>query len=297
MPDAICSAELLEQCAPRSAYYVEAFSTRHRCAEIEGVRVCGDDIAVLVMTSNRTAERVAATLQTWVPAAQQLGMGVVIAVASEEGAEHVRKYSPGVELEVVHVPEYVNHRGSKHVQRALRRMRDLLPERRWYVKVDDDTFMFPSNLVHRLAYQGSNASDAVVHGNILNVAETVVSGGAGYVMSRVALDLLLQDDSECMRALPDSWNEDMVVSACLERFGARFVHLQGLHMGQPQCSFSQWRMHHRAGEMRYPITFHWATPLVKLCLACTCAEHAGREAPLPSEEPFCRPCGESCLAR
>lgn len=242
-----------------------------------GERVCGSDVAVVLMTSRNTASRVAPSLATWVSAGRALGMSVMIAVASQEGAAAVRASAPLIPVEVLGVPEHSNHGGYTHVQHALRRLWSTHPGRRWYMKMDDDAFLYPSNLLHVLARTGANASALQAFGNTLTQGGHFVSGGAGYVLSAAALSALLAREHACFNESqwPAATNEDIVVSACLDGLGAAFMHGHGFYMSPPDQAFTSWRQHHWTGEARFPVTFHWLSSAhTKACLACGCVEVA-----------------------
>lgn len=194
------------------------------------------------------------------------------AVASEEGAQRLRSVDPLVQP--LGVLEHTDHGGFSHVQRALRRLRELFPGRKWYMKLDDDAFLYPSNLLHLLEYLGANHSELVAYGNTLTPGGQFVSGGAGYVLSAAAVDAVLANEAACFGPQwPAGTNEDIVVSTCLRELGARFVHGHGFYMSPPGEAFTSWRHHHWNGEAVFPVTFHWlksATP--KHCLACACVQ-------------------------
>ena len=205
-------------------------------------------------------------------------MSIVIAAASHEGAAAVHHSAPLIPVEVLGVPEYSNHGGYSHVQRALRRLWEIHPGKRWYMKIDDDAFLYPGNLLHVLAHAGAKPSKIQAFGNTLTQGGHFVSGGAGYVLSAVALEALLAREHVCFNASqwPADTNEDIVVSACLDGLGASFVHGHGFYMSPPDQAFTSWRKHHWTGEARYPVTFHWLSSAhTKACLACGCVEVAG----------------------
>lgn len=271
-----CDRELAK-CAPKSAYYWRGRALdASNCARLGDDVVCGSDVAVLLMTSNNTARRVAAAMASWVPAALEIGVSVIVGVASEDGAAAVRAVAPTAPIVVAHAKEAKTNSGSQHVIASLRRLHSMYPEKRWYAKIDDDAFLFPANLVYALAYHQVNGSEPVIIGNSLWEGLKMVSGGAGYVMSSVAMERVVAPEAKCGEAAPPEANEDSVVSGCVKaKDGSRFLHMPGFHMSQPDDAFTSWRKHHWVGESRYPITFHWVRePLYSFCLGCTCTEDA-----------------------
>jgi len=90
--------------------------------------------------------------------------------------------------------------------------------KRWFMKVDDDTFIHPYFLVNEIIcrkdpfipqYIGEGGPPAIFsHGRRFH------SGGAGYLLSLESLELLLQARDE--DACPDFYAEDVTVGRCMD---------------------------------------------------------------------------------
>ena len=57
------------------------------------------------------------------------------------------------------------------------------------MKVDVDSFLFHGSLIDRLAYNDARGSELVIHGNTLSRNANFVSGGAGYIVIFMSLDI------------------------------------------------------------------------------------------------------------
>lgn len=277
-----CRARFVEEtCVPRaSQVWLARPPASDGCEAVGPARVCGSDVALLVMTSRLTAGRMAATAATWLPAARAAGFSLLIVVASQEGAHELRAAVPDIDalapVAVLGMEEFTTHGGFAHVHGALNVLAARYPRARWYAKMDDDAFLYPTNLLYNLANAGANASETVAFGNTLVPNTQFVSGGAGYVISAPALVAMLSSTHpDCFGAShPPDTNEDIVVSACLRTLpGARFVHNSGFHMSPPDQAYGPWQVHHWGGPPRYPVSFHWLKAgHTKTCLACGCVE-------------------------
>jgi glycoprotein-N-acetylgalactosamine 3-beta-galactosyltransferase len=87
----------------------------------------------------------------------------------------------------------------------------------WYLKADDDTFIFVDNLRTFLA--DKNASQPVTYGYDFKVIveRGYHSGGGGYVLSREALSRLGSALNENYKFCPNQGVEDVDVARCLRK--------------------------------------------------------------------------------
>ena len=85
----------------------------------------------------------------------------------------------------------------------------------WYLKADDDTFIFINNLRNFLA--DKNSSQPVTYGYDFKVIvdSGYHSGGAGYVLSKEAMLRLGKKLSENYKFCPNTGTEDVDVAKCL----------------------------------------------------------------------------------
>lgn len=89
----------------------------------------------------------------------------------------------------------------------------------WYLKADDDTFIFVDNLKKFLSTQ--NASSPVSFGHSFNrgIQYGYHSGGAGYVLSNEAMRRIGSSLSMNFEFCPNRKFEDLDVSTCLRKLG------------------------------------------------------------------------------
>jgi hypothetical protein len=279
-----CESLLSTSCVPTDAYFWQAKVLADGCVALAGVEsvqsdsipACSAEVAVVVMSSFNTASRMVAPASGWIPAAISMNMSVIVAVASDEGAAAVRAAAPELSVYSLNMSEQENNGGSGHVRSALQLLAALHPNAKWFMKVDDDAFLFPTNLLHALVYTRVNSSDSVILGNTLSPGSLIASGGAGYVISRVLLLKVLEMGDACFEGVKPEWAEDVAISTCLRRLNAKFIHSPGFNMARPDESFSHWRRHHWYGSARFPVTFHWLKDggLAQKCLSCSCLEAA-----------------------
>jgi len=91
----------------------------------------------------------------------------------------------------------------------------------WYVKADDDTFLFVDNL--RQFLHNKNSSEAVSYGYDFKVKAKngYQSGGAGYVLSNQAFERLGSALINNYTFCPNSGTEDIDCISCLDSLGVK----------------------------------------------------------------------------
>jgi len=87
----------------------------------------------------------------------------------------------------------------------------------WYLKADDDTFIFNDNL--RLFLADKNQNDPVTFGYHLKGYGGFLSGGAGYVLSKESLQRLGSKLITNQKYCPNTGIEDVDVAQCLRSLG------------------------------------------------------------------------------
>ena len=123
------------------------------------------------------------------------------------------------------------------------------PHMSWYLKLDDDSLLFPTNFMHHLA--SLNPNQAVMGGHLKY--DGIFSGGAGYFLSNSVLQMLVERASECLKQhVPNrllGGPEDVIVSLCVKHFfGDQLVqvHIQEMYpltyenMWYPQRTRTTW---------------------------------------------------------
>ena len=166
------------------------------------------------------------------------------------------------------------------------------PGKKWYLKADDDTFLFPTNLLFALSqwplpfaerkpqlgreyhvwsnFSGPNWQSPTFLGRIKGDKYTV-SGGAGFAISAGLLNSIGGVDSPifdmCLNgsSFPDvasfdnghGYNEDWLWKKCLLLHNpeTQFYHSPSLHMSTPLEQWADWH----AGDTvsHFPSSFHW----------------------------------------
>jgi hypothetical protein len=101
-------------------------------------------VAIALLTSTFTApSRLPAMLSTWVATARALGVAVEI-----YSAEALPAFP---EVQSLGIASVGNNNGRTLSFVGLRTMFAAHPGKKWYFKADDDTFVYPSNLLHELS--------------------------------------------------------------------------------------------------------------------------------------------------
>ena len=122
---------------------------------------------------------------------------------------------------------------------------------RWFMKLDDDVYLQTDQLIQVLnqMVDVDPLRDAVLVGRICRPGGVldIMSGGAGYIMSRKLLQLLGPHLDECLRAAAEEHGEDVVISGCIEKFisstqqePVRRISLSGMH-AHPPHDIEMWR--------------------------------------------------------
>lgn len=102
---------------------------------------------------------------------------------------------------------------------SLRHVYKIHPDYDWYLKADDDTFVFIDNL--RKFLSDKNYSDPVTYGYDFKVIVNngYHSGGASYVLSKEAFNRIGSKLNENFDFCPNSGVEDVDVAKCLRSLG------------------------------------------------------------------------------
>lgn len=124
---------------------------------------------------------------------------------------------------------------TEKVHLALMHIYSKYPNYDWYLKADDDTFIFVDNL--RKFLIDKDPRNPVTYGyNFLKfIPEGYHSGGAGYVMSNEALIRLGRKLHEDRTFCPSQGVEDVEINTCLRNLG--------VHLGDSIDDFGRERFH------------------------------------------------------
>jgi hypothetical protein len=138
------------------------------------------------------------------------------------------------------------------------------PQMKWYLKLDDDAVLFPTNFLSRLA--ALNPSKPVIGGHLINatINENCFSGGAGYFLSNSAMKMLVGHSDECLNQHVSNRSnggpEDVIVTRCIRHlFGDQLaqVHIQEMYPLSYENTMENVDGFSPDGVRPYPVSFHW----------------------------------------
>ena len=267
--------------------------------------VCPQDLAIALLTSKFTApDRLPRMLSTWVATARAVGVAVEV-----YSAEALPEFP---EVHALGISSVSNNNGRSLSFMGLKRLFGAHPGKKWYFKADDDTFVYPTNLLHELSqWPLHGANDAppqlgrAIHGwgnfsgphwrapvlaGRINLDKYTVSGGAGFALSAGLLQALGGEGSPvydlCLNgtSFPDvdtfdgghGYNEDWLWKKCLALHAptTQFYNIPSLHMSPPLEQWAGWQ----AGDTvaHFPSTFHWVKDSHTVMLLDGCKEETKR---------------------
>lgn len=222
---------------------------------------CPDDFVIMVITSSNTVDRYHRCNATWLPELVQQGFHVLRVAAAAVPALP--------EVVGLNMPAQHDNQIRDLTVRGMQLARQLYPSAKWYMKVDDDAYLYGGNLIARfnMYVQGQdrlNASKPVAVGKIFpegadsRMPVKFLMGGAGWVQSRPALDIAEPAMADPGHACGRSTAEDVAWSECWRQLGVQLVDMPGM---VPVQTWEAWRWLHwmngAAGPSKLPITFHW----------------------------------------
>lgn len=244
--------------------------------------VCPDDLAIAVITSRITgAERLSYLFDGWLTKARQLGMEVRVYSASAIHGVH--------NLTILDIPTET-HSARLLSFMAMQHLITHSPKKKWYMKADDDIFIFPTNLMFALSLKRSlfpihdpgcqhlntpgrvsaarDCSDMigpdwkkmVLAGRIHTNGQTL-SGGAGILLSR-GLAQAISDmrtfftDATSNTTFPDIGEDELWRKAISSFFpGSTMYNINSMHMSEPELPWELWEALEPFDS--FPSTFHW----------------------------------------
>ncbi|KAL6633164.1 hypothetical protein U3516DRAFT_617341 [Neocallimastix sp. 'constans'] len=148
---------------------------------------------------------------------------------------------------------------------AFKLLYDTYPNAEWYMMVDDDTYVFLSNLKKRLSFYNPNeklylgASWPIPTGCFPSWSMArFAHGGAGIILSRAAMLAFIGNYDVCVKSFDDCYAGDVRLALCLNTVGIR------LNRSERHVNVN-WRGHSdQAPNLEYswlepcdlPLTFH-----------------------------------------
>lgn len=164
---------------------------------------------------------------------------------------------------------------------AFHLLRTFFPGKKWYLLLDDDTYIFLENFA-RFTLQDGMDSVPVYTGKVFYISRCggfardgrwianhseprgmFAHGGSGIVMNRLAIDAMYPNIASCILRYSSCWAGDMQVGLCLRRAGV-MVRRLGPRRGfekhfipfWPSKALSDRRYSSRWKSADEPITFH-----------------------------------------
>ena len=124
------------------------------------------------------------------------------------------------------------------------------PDYDWYLKADDDTFVFMKNLQDFLKTKNHTLPVTYGYDFQIIVQNGYHSGGAGYVLSREAFNRLGKQLNENLEFCPNSGLEDIDVASCLRKLN--------VYMNNSLDEFGKERFHPCSMDQHYfGISLEW----------------------------------------
>lgn len=165
---------------------------------------------------------------------------------------------------------------------ALHLLRTVFPGKKWYLLLDDDTYIFLENFARYIMQDGMDdkpvytgkvfyisrcggfARDGTWVANRSEPKGMFAHGGSGIVINSLAMEKVYPKFADCIREYSSCWAGDMQVGLCMHRVG---VPLRKRHPGKspwerhfipfwPSKSLSDRRYSNRWHSNEEPITFH-----------------------------------------
>lgn len=216
--------------------------------------LCNSDIAVAVLFSKATLKRhKTGTLSYW---PKYAGNMAIIPYGPQP--------YPEIEgLRSTNTPERTDNQVLDFVVAMWKDFLEKSPGYKWYLKIDDDTFLFAPNFLRKLSEFDSN--ERILGGKLIYDG-FMASGGAGYFFSRIALEMLAKHLDGCVfdfynssgRPLDQGGPEDAVVSLCAKKHvpDLKMVNVHGMYPFNPILTKQNSWNFSKEGLLDYPLTLH-----------------------------------------
>lgn len=160
-------------------------------------------------------------------------------------------------------------------------MKAFAPDSKWYLKMDDDTMIFPDNLAQFLSrYDGEESlgigapcfyycneptqcfhrRSPVVSWSRINSIERTVLGGPGYVLSKSVVHWMSSNGHKILEFGPKAGNsaEDIMLFRSLSGSldGFKLVQSEAFHFDRPEVSTRYGYIPFKRGRRPIPVSFH-----------------------------------------
>lgn len=123
---------------------------------------------------------------------------------------------------------------------AFHLLRSVFPKKKWYILLDDDTYILLENFAHYVSQPGMQPDSRPIYTgkvfyisrcggfardgtNITNKSDRgmFAHGGSGIVMNKLAMDVMYPNIAQCVREYSSCWAGDMQVGLCLRKHGVK----------------------------------------------------------------------------
>ena len=195
--------------------------------EVEGQRKIRIFCFILTSSNNYMGTKAKIIYQTW---AHKCDTYKFVSVVPDHiramNESEFKSYQNGTEynygFDILHPPGLINDTYGKLTDKVYLTMKHLYNKYNdydWYLKADDDTFIFVDNLRYFVA--DKNASSPVTYGYDFKVIVEggYHSGGGGYLLSNEALSRIGSKLNEDYTFCPNTGTEDVDVAKCFRKLG------------------------------------------------------------------------------
>lgn len=167
---------------------------------------------------------------------------------------------------------------------AVHLMRSIFPGKKWYVLLDDDTYIFLENFANYVTSPQMNTGAPIYTGKVFYISRcggfkregtwaknhsvpkgVFAHGGSGIVMNAQAIDSMYNHISECITDYSSCWAGDMQLGLCLRRhgvvvrktkYGRRYTYAKDFLPVSPSKAMADRRYTRLWKSASRPITFH-----------------------------------------
>ena len=251
-------------------------------------QLCPSDFAIGVVSSALTIHRLQ-FMERWIT--RSVASGAVVRVFFAQAPDYGRIPDTLHSIVIVlDMAETANHLATQLTLAMNARMLADFPGRKWYGKMDDDTFLMLPNAI-LLMNRYIEARDRIVEQSYADFAPDLsdplsrsvmlgkklwghfVSGGAGYFQSQAAL----VKATAAIRANLNKCNqgfviaEDIIIMCHHKALKTHVANMPGMYMNTLHALVqNEFGEHALEGLVKHPITFHWVQSWEDACPVLAC---------------------------
>ncbi|KAI0559700.1 hypothetical protein FGB62_139g22 [Gracilaria domingensis] len=207
------------------------------------------DVVIAVKTGHEVAAKRLKSLKekSWWRVGRHIPNFLVVSDADDArfGAIGVKKYALDI-VGNVSAPSAPSHwfdksgwKGDKDKNLpTVHLMRTAYPGKKWYILLDDDTYIFLENFAKYISREEFNNDEAVYTGKVFYISHcggferdgsyaknrsepkgVFAHGGSGILMNAVAVEAMYKGIPECISDYSSCWAGDMQIGLCLRKHG------------------------------------------------------------------------------